>query len=113
MDAKLHKNEKLLISALENSVEPTTTELIKKSYLSKVTALKYLHKLKDSGIIEYRTIGPSKVWSLNKKHKKLDFDKLKPRMFGLIQEFEELTGSKASILVESNGLDLTTRLTSR
>ena len=113
VEGKLHKNEKLILSALENSREPTTMDIIKKSGLSKVTALKYLQKLEDTGVVEYRMIGPSKVWSLSNRGGQMDVEKLKPRVFDLLRQFEELTGSKASIVVESNGLNLMTRLTVR
>ena len=110
MDNLCYK-EGLLLSSIEGSIEPTTVEIIRKSGLSKVTALKYLKKLTEKKIIEYRRIGPAKVWSMRRRDRvQMDFNHLKPRISKLLHEFEELTGSKANIIVETDGPAITTKL---
>jgi len=57
----MHWREQELIDILEDG-RLTTTEVVNKSHMCKVTALKYLEGLKKKGKVNCENIGTSKVW---------------------------------------------------
>jgi PleD family two-component response regulator len=59
----MHWREQELIDILEDG-RLTTTEVVNKSHMCKVTALKYLEGLKKKGKVNCENIGTSKVWFL-------------------------------------------------
>ncbi|MCD4843785.1 MAG: response regulator transcription factor [Methanosarcinales archaeon] len=61
----MHWREKELINVLEEG-RSTTSDVVKKVHMCKVTALKYLEGLKTKGKVNCEIIGPSKVWFLQK-----------------------------------------------
>jgi hypothetical protein len=107
----MNRNESLLLSVIDESKDPTTSNLVKKTGLARATTLKYLAKLLNAGLVEYRMVGSAKVWSICQlKHEPWDLSRLKLRMSEVIERFESLTGSKASITVESKCLAITATL---
>lgn len=70
----MHWREKQLLNVIQNG-KRTTTDIIKRVNMSKVTALKYLENLRESGLVDYEEVGPSKIWFLkteeNKTSKKI------------------------------------------
>lgn len=65
----MHWREKELLNVLKKG-RSTTTDIVDRVNMSKVTALKYLEQLKEKSIVDYDEIGPAKVWFL-----KTDADK--------------------------------------
>jgi len=59
----MHWREKELIDVLEDG-RLTTTEVVNRSHMCKVTALKYLEGLKKKSKVNCENIGTSKVWFL-------------------------------------------------
>ncbi|KAF5420443.1 MAG: response regulator [Candidatus Methanomarinus sp.] len=59
----MHWREQELIDILEDG-RSTTTEVVNRSHMCKVTALKYLEGLKKKGDVNCENIGTSKVWFL-------------------------------------------------
>ena len=107
----MNRTESLLFDIVKGSKDLTTTGIVEKSGLSKVTALKYLQRLRERGMIDYRMIGPSKVWeSVEKPDDQTDLEGLKPKIFKILREFEALTGTKANIVFETDRIALTATL---
>lgn len=59
----MHWREKELHYALQEG-KLTTSELVQRVNMSKVTALKYLETLKEKGLVDFEEIGPTKIWFL-------------------------------------------------
>jgi PleD family two-component response regulator len=64
----MHWREKQLIGAIQEG-KLSTSEVVSRVNMSKVTALKYLEILSEKGLIECEKIGPTKLWSLSKGKK--------------------------------------------
>ncbi|MFQ6056792.1 MAG: hypothetical protein ACE5J3_12515, partial [Methanosarcinales archaeon] len=64
----IHWREKLILEVLKNFEKLNTSDIVKKTDMSKVTVLKYLERLKKRRMIDYKKIGPTKLWYIfNKK----------------------------------------------
>ncbi len=59
----MHWRERELLEAVKKG-RMTTSEIVGRVNMSKVTALKYLEGLNDKGLVDYEEIGPTKVWFL-------------------------------------------------
>jgi len=66
----MHWREKELIEVLKTG-KSTTSDIVSRVNMSKVTALKYLECLKEKNIVDYEEIGPAKIWFLKKEEKKM------------------------------------------
>ena len=64
----MHWREKELLYALQEG-ELTTSELVQRVNMSKVTALKYLETLKKIYLVDFKEIGPTKIWFLQSEGK--------------------------------------------
>lgn len=65
----MHWREKELLNAVKKG-KFTTSEIVGRVNMSKVTALKYLDGLKEKGMVDYEEIGPSKLWFLKAQEEK-------------------------------------------
>ncbi|MCZ7392690.1 MAG: response regulator [Candidatus Methanoperedens sp.] len=59
----MHWRERELLGVVKKGKQ-TTTEIVSRVNMSKVTALKYLESLKEKNLVDYQEIGPAKVWFL-------------------------------------------------
>ncbi|HJH32298.1 MAG TPA: response regulator [Methanosarcinaceae archaeon] len=64
-----HWREKELLYALQEG-KLTTSEIVQRVNMSKVTALKYLEILKKKCLVDFEEIGPTKIWFLQTEVKK-------------------------------------------
>ncbi len=62
----MHWREKQLFDVITQG-KFTTSEIVGRVNMSKVTALKYLESLKEKGMVDYEPIGAAKVWFLKNK----------------------------------------------
>ena len=63
--------EEKIVEILESGGELKVTQITKAADMSKVTALKHLKNLANNKIVDYKQIGPTKLWYLaNKKDPK-------------------------------------------
>jgi CheY-like chemotaxis protein len=67
----MHWREKQLLDVIQED-KMTTTELVSRVNMSKVTTLKYLNELKEKNIVDYEEIGNAKVWFLKEEDEKID-----------------------------------------
>lgn len=67
----MHWREKELLDVVKEGVF-TTSEIVSRVNMSKVTALKYLECLKGKDLVDYNEIGPSKVWFLKTGEEKIE-----------------------------------------
>ncbi len=67
----MHWREKELLDALKKG-KSTTSNLVSRVNMSKVTALKYLEALKEKSLVDYEDIGQAKVWSLKTENEKVE-----------------------------------------
>jgi PleD family two-component response regulator len=67
----MHWREKELLETIKKG-KMTTTEIVNRVNMSKVTALKYLEGLKTNGLVDYEEIGPAKVWFLKTGEKEIE-----------------------------------------
>jgi PleD family two-component response regulator len=59
----MHWRERELLGVVKEG-KLTTSEIVSRVNMSKVTALKYLECLKEKNLVDYEEIGPTKVWFL-------------------------------------------------
>ena len=105
----MHWREKELIEIIRVGGKLKTSDIIEHSRMCKVTALKYLNSLRDSGQINFERIGPTKLWHL-KEQATADRGAGDPsaqfkNILRMLREFEESTGKKAFILMSADDLD--------
>ncbi len=67
----MHWREKELLEAIKSG-KSTTSEIVGRVNMSKVTALKYLESLKEKGMVDYEEIGSARVWFLKTKEIKIE-----------------------------------------
>ncbi|HLB71198.1 MAG TPA: response regulator [Candidatus Methanoperedens sp.] len=67
----MHWREKQLIDAMQGK-KLTTSELVRRVNMSKVTALKYLECLKEKGLVDNEEIGTAKIWFLKNEEEKTE-----------------------------------------
>ena len=103
----LHWRERNIIGLLSKYEKLKTMDIIDNTDMCKVTALKYLSRLRKRGIIDYEMIGPTKLWYVKDKS---DEQNLNPegqkRVFELLRDLEEITGVKANVIITSKGVAL-------
>ncbi|MCZ7357110.1 MAG: response regulator [Candidatus Methanoperedens sp.] len=62
----MHWREKELLTAIKKG-KLTTSEVVAKVNMSKVTALKYLEMLKEKNLVDFEEIGTAKIWFLKEE----------------------------------------------
>ncbi|VVB85038.1 Chemotaxis protein CheY [uncultured archaeon] len=67
----MHWREKELLDAMKAG-KLTTTEIVNRVHMSKVTALKYLESLKEKNMVGFDEIGPTKIWYLKTEQKAIE-----------------------------------------
>ncbi len=67
----MHWREKELLDVVKQR-KLTTSEIVARVNMSKVTALKYLECLKEKGLVDYEEIGTAKIWFLKAEEKKAE-----------------------------------------
>jgi CheY-like chemotaxis protein len=67
----MHWREKELINILKMG-KSTTSDVVNRAHMSKVTALKYLELLKEKNMVDNEVIGPTKVWFLKTDEEKIE-----------------------------------------
>ncbi len=102
---EMHWREEKIAQFLEKSGKQKTGDIIKNTDMCKVTALKYLSKLRGKKVIDYEMVGPTKLWYLTRENKRKKTEKQK-KVFELLQDFEEITGVKADMIITSKGVAL-------
>lgn len=102
---EMHWREEKIAQFLEKSGKQKTGDVIKNTDMCKVTALKYLSKLRGKKVIDYEMVGPTKLWYLTRENKRKKTEKQK-KVFELLQDFEEITGVKADMIITSKGVTL-------
>jgi hypothetical protein len=105
----MHWREKELIEIIKIGGKLKTSDIIDQSRMCKVTALKYLNSLKDSGHITFERVGPTKLWHMNRKDSPRGGGGDSPLQFKNIlralREFEKSTGKKGFIIMSTEDLD--------
>ncbi len=96
--------EKEIIRVLEKHRRLKIADLIKEANMCKVTALKYLKSLLEKNAIGYERIGPTKLWFLKQNSVSAESEE---KIFELVKKFEEITGTKAHMVVTNNKIVLT------
>jgi PleD family two-component response regulator len=66
----MHWRENELLETIKKG-KMTTTEIVNRVNMSKVTALKYLEELRANGLVDYDEVGPAKVWFLKTGKKEI------------------------------------------
>lgn len=102
MNNTIHWREKDIIDVLDGG-KLTTSDIIERVNMCKVTTLKYLNRLMCRGIVDYEKIGPTKLWCISgnnpvKEHEKSD---------RIVLDLDKLNGEKAKIVVMPIGIILT------
>jgi len=103
----LHWRERNIVRLLSKYEKLKTIDIIENTEMCKVTALKYLSRLRKRGVIDYEVIGPTKLWYVKGEN---DEQNLNPegrkRVFELLRDLEEITGVKANVIITSKGVAL-------
>jgi len=66
----MHWREKELLNVVKNGKQ-TTSEIVNRVNMSKVTALKYLEGLREKKLVDYEEIGTAKIWFLTTGEEKI------------------------------------------
>lgn len=104
----MHWRELELCEVIKAGGRVKTADIISRSRMCKVTALKYLKALKAAGHIDFEQIGPTKLWYINENNGA-------PRgvgslttsyldIFRVLREYEETTGKKAFVLMSADDI---------
>ena len=83
----MHWREEELLNVIQKG-KWTTTEIINRVNMSKVTALKYLEKMRKKDFVDYEEVGPAKVWFL--------------------KTADQITGNKIRVLVADDDNNIVT-----
>jgi len=83
----MHWREEELLNVIQKG-KWTTTEIINRVNMSKVTALKYLEKMREKDFVDYEEVGPAKVWFL--------------------KTADQITGNKIRVLVADDDNNIVT-----
>ena len=67
----MHWREKQLLDVMQDK-KMTTRELVSKVDMSKVTALKYLDRLKEKNLVDFEEVGNAKIWFLKEEDETID-----------------------------------------
>ncbi|MBN1134332.1 MAG: response regulator [Methanosarcinaceae archaeon] len=67
----MHWREKQLLDVMQDE-KMTTRELVNKVDMSKVTALKYLDRLKEKNLVDFEEVGNAKIWFLKEEDETID-----------------------------------------
>lgn len=104
----MHWREKELVEIIKGGGRLKTSDIISRSRMCKVTALKYLKSLRDAGYIDFESIGPTKLWKLNRDNVSLcgegDPSTRFQSIFRMLKEFEDSTGKKAFVIMSAEDL---------
>lgn len=79
----MHWREKDLLAAMQEE-KLTTSEIVSRVNMCKVTALKYLEILQERGLVDCEMIGPTKIWFL-----KNDIEKQEKKVKVLVVDDDE------------------------
>ncbi len=105
----MHWREKELYGIIKAGGKLKTSDIVSRSRMCKVTALKYLKSLKAAGDIDFEKIGPTKLWHANGRDRAPwgagPFTTSYQDISRMLKEFEETTGKKAFVLMSADDLD--------
>lgn len=105
----MHWREKDILKLLKKSGKLKTIDIINNSNMCKVTTLKYLKRLRRRGVIDFKKIGPTKIWCVKdeSENQNLTPEEGQKKVFELLRDFEEITGVKAKVIITSKGVAFT------
>ena len=104
----LHWRERDIVGLLSKYEKLKTMDIIDNTDMCKVTALKYLSRLRKRGIIDYEMIGPTKLWYIKDEGNEQNLNpEGRKRVFELLRDLEEIIGIKADVIITSKGIALT------
>lgn len=105
----MHWRERDLYEIIMLGGKLKTSDIISRSRMCKVTALKYLKSLKDAGYIDFEQIGPTKLYHINQRDVSLGGGRGSSThlqsIFKVLQEFEQVTGKKGFVLMSAEDCD--------
>ena len=104
----MHWREKELYEIIRAGDKLKTSDIISRSRMCKVTALKYLKSLKATGRVNFEKIGPTKLWQTTRHdgpQRGVEPSTSYRNIFRILKEFEEATGKKAFVLMSAEDLD--------
>jgi len=100
--------EKQIVDILEAGGELKIAQITKTADMSKVTALKYLKSLVNNKIVDYKQIGPTKLWYLTNKEdikKGLSHYEYNKHncLLEMLKNLKEHTGMEINITIKTVG----------
>jgi hypothetical protein len=106
---EMHWREKELVEIITVGGRLKTSDIISRSRMCKVTALKYLKSLMASGQITFEKIGPTKLWQINQHDISQGGEGNSlphfQSIFRMLKEFEESTGKKAFVIMSAEDMN--------
>lgn len=104
----MHWREIELYEIIKVGGKLKTSDIISRSRMCKVTALKYLKSLKAAGYINFEKIGPTKLWQIARRDGPpggVGPSTSYQNIFKILKEFEEVIGKKAFLILSAEDLD--------
>ncbi len=100
----LKSKETELLDIIRKGGRLKTVDIVQKADMCKVTALKYLNRLKKSGLVDYELIGPTKLWCIVDHDRgglrgRGPLSKAGAEISELVRKFETITGKKTVIIM--------------
>jgi Mn-dependent DtxR family transcriptional regulator len=95
----LNRREQELLNIIGVGERIKTVDIVRRADMCRATVLKYLRRLKDSGLIDYEQIGPTKLWYIADKKKYRRRTIKSSEILELLRRFELTTGRKAVLIM--------------
>lgn len=104
MDKFVEFRQKILDILSDNPIGMTTSDIGKKTGLSRVATAKYLEMMKLMGLVDYRTIGPSKVYTISETSNYTYTVRGRKEVYQVLERMTNKAKTEVDCLTTENGL---------
>lgn len=99
----MNSREERLLGVIRTGGRLKTVDIVEKAGMCKVTALKYLNSLKESGLVDFELIGPTKLWYAVNEGGRVHGNEIshiaRLEFSELLKRFELMTGKKTVVIM--------------
>lgn len=92
--------ENELYSIIRREGRIKTIDIVEKSNMCKVTALKHLNSLRKRGYVDYEMVGPTKLWFVREEND----EAIQDEIYKILKEIERITGRRTVLVLTPEDL---------